>query len=60
MPKVIIKELDYASGNLTPDEVEVLELMSDQAEAYLDSDLVSLFRDLEKELEKANKDPYKN
>lgn len=60
MPKVIVKELDYASGNLTPDEVEVLELMSDQAEAYLDSDLVSLFRDLEKELEKANKDPYKN
>lgn len=60
MPKAIIKELDYSSGAIEPDQVEVLELIADEAALAMESDLSDLFLAIEKEIKQASKDANKN
>lgn len=60
MPKVTIKELDYSSGAIEPDQVEILELIADEAALAMESDLAELFIAIEKEIKQASQNANKN
>jgi len=60
MAKIVVKELDFSSGNTEPDQVEIYELMADESQLALESDLTGLFLALEKEINRASQDTNKN